>query len=93
MIKPTDGFLLIEITTTTKTSAGISLPDMARDQVSQKGKVLAVGGTIKHKNFEEQPPCKKGDVIFLKKHTQHLVEDYKEEVRAFICFSDVLAVE
>ena len=91
--KPTAGYALIEpVSMDKKTASGIVLPD-THDEKSQKGKVIAVGGTAKRDGQEITPEFKVGQTVIYKKWGGDEVkfglsgQDY-----IFVKFEDVLAI-
>ncbi|MGI5826583.1 MAG: co-chaperone GroES [Patescibacteria group bacterium] len=94
-IQPTAGYVLIEPQEAVKqTSSGIVLPD-SHDEKPQKGKVLAVGGSVCccEDDCKCEPPCKVGDTVIYKKWggNEYKTEDSKELM--FIKFEDIMAIE
>jgi len=83
-IKPTSGYVLIEPEEQqTQTAGGIYLPDNAKGDKPQTGKVLAVAGA--------KAPAKVGDKVFYKKWGGNEVKvDNKEYL--FVKFEDILEV-
>ena len=81
-IKPTPGFVLIEPTEqAAQTAGGIYLPDNAKGDRPQTGKVLAVAG--------KKSPVKKGDLVYYKKWGGNEVKIEGKEY-LFVKFEDVL---
>jgi chaperonin GroES len=81
-IKPASGYVFIEPTEqTAQTAGGIYLPDSAKGDKPQTGKVLAVTGA--------KAPAKKGDLVYYKKWGGNEVKVEGKEY-LFVKFEDVL---
>lgn len=96
MIKPnlklTAGYFLIEpLEKEVKTASGIYLPDTAGEK-PQKGKVIAVGGSIYQDGREIIAPAKLNNVVLYKKWGGNEVKIGNVEYM-FVKFEDILAVE
>lgn len=87
------GYVLIEpLEAQTKTSSGIYLPESASEK-PQKGKVLALGGTlITEHGAEIKSPVSVGDIVIYKKWGGNEVK-IEEKEYLFAKFEDILAVE
>jgi len=91
-LKPTAGYLLIEpLEKEVKTASGIYLPDTAGEK-PQKGKVIAVGGSIYDDGHEIKSPAKLGEIVIYKKWGGNEVKVGNVEYM-FVKFEDILAVE
>jgi len=91
-LKPTAGYLLIEpLEKEGKTASGIYLPDNAGEK-PQKGKVIAVGGSVFQDGREVKTPAKLNEVVLYKKWGGNDVKIEGKEYM-FVKFEDVLAVE
>jgi chaperonin GroES len=91
-LKPTAGYLLIEpLEKEVKTASGIYLPDTAGEK-PQKGKVIAVGGSIYDDGHEIKSPAKLGEIVIYKKWGGNEVKVGNIEYM-FVKFEDILAVE
>jgi chaperonin GroES len=91
-LKPTAGYLLIEpLEKEVKTASGIYLPDSSGEK-PQKGKVLAVGGSIFQDGKEIISPAKVDEVVIYKKWGGNEVKIGNIEY-LFVKYEDVLAVE
>lgn len=93
-IKPMPGYALIEpAQLEKKTAGGIVLPD-THDEKSQKGKVIAVGGSLVTDSGKKiTPEFKVGDMVIYKKWGGDEVKlDYTGKEYVFVKFDDVLAV-
>jgi len=92
-IQPAAGYLFIEPDDQpTQTSSGIYLPDSAKGDKPQEGKVLAAGDDeTTDSGAKKKAPAKKGDKVFYKKWGGNEVKiDNKEYL--FVKFEDILAV-
>jgi len=92
-IQPASGYLFIEPDDQpTQTSSGIYLPDSAKGDKPQEGKVLAAGDDeTTDSGAKKKAPAKKGDKVFYKKWGGNEVKiDNKEYL--FVKFEDILAV-
>jgi chaperonin GroES len=91
-LKPTDGYLLVEpLEAETKTAGGIYLPDTATEK-TQKGKVLAIGGSTYLDGREVKSPAKIGDVVFYKESWGGKIKIEGKEY-LFAKFDEILAIE
>jgi len=91
-LKPTAGYLLIEpLEKEVKTASGIYLPDTAGEK-PQKGKVIAVGGSVFADGHETKSPAKLGETVIYKKWGGNEVKVGNVEYM-FVKFEDILAVE
>ena len=90
-VQPAPGYLFIEPEDQpSKTSGGIYLPDNAKGDKPQTGKILAVGGEEVTDKGKKTSPVKKGDTVLYKKWGGNEVKiDNKEYL--FVNFEDVLA--
>ncbi len=91
-IKPTSGYLLIEPEEAqAQTASGIYLPDNAKGDKPQKGKVLAAGSDeTTATGVKKSSPAKSGDEVIYKKWGGNEVKiDGKEYL--FVKFEDILA--
>ena len=88
-LQPTQGYILLEPTESTKkTASGIYLPD-SHDEKSQKGKVIAVGADTK----DMKAPAKVGDIVIYKKWGGDEVKlSITDKEMVFVKFDDVLAL-
>ncbi len=91
-LKPTAGYLLIEpLEKEVKTASGIYLPDNAGEK-PQKGKVIALGGSVIQEGRKLAAPAKLNDTVLYKKWGGNEVKiDNKEYL--FVKFEDILAIE
>ena len=91
-IKPTAGYVLIQAEEQqTQTAGGIYLPDNAKGDKPQTGKVLAVGADDVKDGVKISSPAKIGDKVIYKKWGGNEVKiDNKEYM--FIKFEDIMAV-
>ena len=92
-VQPSAGYILIEPKAQEeKTSGGIYLPDNAKTDKPQEGKVLKVGPKdITDKGIEKTSPVKVNDLIIYKKWGGNEVKiDGKEYI--FVKFEDILAI-
>ena len=92
-IQPAPGYVFIEPDVQhTQTTSGIYLPDSAKGDKPQEGKVLAVGADeITDSGTKRACPAKRGDKVIYKKWGGNEVKiDNKEYL--FVKFEDVLAV-
>lgn len=89
----TPGYILIEpLEAETKTTSGIYLPESASEK-PQKGKVLAVGGTlVTEQGAKIEPPARSGDTVIYKKWGGNEVKIESKEY-LFAKFEDILAIE
>lgn len=91
-ILPAPGYLLIEPEEQqTQTSSGIYLPDTAKGDKPQKGKVLAVGADSQEKEAKIKSPAQKGDSVIYKKWGGNDVKIENKEY-LFVKFEDILAI-
>jgi len=91
-LKPANGYLLIEpLEKETKTASGIYLPDNAGEK-PQKGKVIAIGGSIFSDSHEVFSPAKLNEIVLYKKWGGNEVKIENIEY-LLVKFEDVLAVE
>ncbi len=91
-IKPTAGYVLIEpVEAETKTASGIYLPD-SNTEKPQKGKVIAIGGSIFQEGQKVETPVKLNEIVFYKKWGGNEVKIEGKEY-LFVKFEDILAVE
>lgn len=91
-LKPTPGYLLIEpLEKETKTASGIYLPDNAGEK-PQKGKVIAVGGSVYQNDHEIISPAKVNETVLYKKWGGNEVKINNVEYM-FVKFEDILAIE
>jgi chaperonin GroES len=93
-LKPMPGYVLIEpVELEKKTAAGILLPD-SHDEKSQKGKVVALGGTqITDSGRKIEPNFEINDIVIYKKWGGDEVKFGtvgKEYI--FVKFEDILAI-
>lgn len=93
-LKPMPGYVLIEpVELEKKTSTGIVLPD-THDEKSQKGKIVAMGGSQTADSGRKiEPDFKIGDTVIYKKWGGDEVKfgvSGKEHI--FVKFEDILAV-
>ena len=91
MLRPARGYVLIEpIQDTEKTSAGVYLPEQAKDK-PMKGKVVDLGNTIPIDGTIWISEIEKGDIVYYKKWgNEEVKEDGKEYI--FVKFEDILGV-
>lgn len=90
-IKPLAGYALIKPEEAVeKTASGIYLPDNAQERPA-KGKVVAVGGPIKHPEHEENPQFKVGDTVIYKKWGGDEIKLDGDEFK-LVKFDDVMAI-
>ncbi len=89
LIKPTQGYILLEpIQVQKKTASGIYLPDTHTEK-PQQAKVLAIGADEE----KRKSPCKKGDTIIYKKWGGDEVKlGVGEKEFIFVKFEDILAI-
>lgn len=91
-IKPTAGYVLILAEEQqTKTTGGIYLPDNAKGDKPQTGKVLAVGADDVKDGIKIIAPAKVGDTVIFKKWGGNEVKIENKEYM-FIKFEDIMAV-
>lgn len=91
-IKPTAGYVLIQAEEQqAQTSGGIYLPDNAKGDKPQTGKVLASGGAVYIDGKEIVSPVKVGDVVIYKKWGGNEVKIGNIEY-LFVKFEDIMAV-
>jgi len=93
-LRPMPGYALVEpVEMEKKTAAGIVLPD-SHDEKSQKGKVIAIGGSLVTSSGKKiTPEFKVGDMVIYKKWGGDEVKfDYTGKEYVFVKFDDVLAV-
>src|SRR4030042_6750876 len=89
--KPLAGYALIEPQDAEEvTASGIVLPDTAQEKPAQ-GKVLAVGGPIKHPEHEEKAEFKAGDVVLYKKWGGDEIKIEGKELK-LVKFEDEMAI-
>jgi chaperonin GroES len=92
-IRPSAGYLFIEPEEqATQTSSGIYLPDTAKGEKPQRGKVLSAGSDeILDSGQKKSSPATKNDTVIYKKWGGNEVKiDGKEYL--FVKFEDILAV-
>ena len=91
-LQPTPGYVLIEPNEQqTQTASGIYLPDSAKGDKPQQGKVLAVGGSSYQDGQKIVSPAEKNQEVMYKKWGGNEVKiDAKEYL--FVKFEDILAV-
>lgn len=90
-IKPLAGYALIKPEAAEeKTASGIYLPDNAQERPA-KGKVVAVGGPIKHPEHEEKAEFSVGDLVIYKKWGGDELKLDGEEFK-LVKFDDVMAI-
>ena len=89
MLRPARGYVLIEpIQDTEKTSAGVYLPEQAKEK-PMKGKILFIG--LPTKDYPNTPDFEGDDVVYYKKWgNEEVKEDGKEYI--FVKFEDILGV-
>ena len=91
-IQPAPGYLFIEPDDQpTQTSSGIYLPDSAKGDKPQEGKVLAVGAPAYQDGQKIDSPAKKNDKVIYKKWGGNDVEIDRVEYQ-FLKFDDILAI-
>lgn len=91
-LKPTPGYVLVEpLEAEVKTASGIYLPDTASEK-PQKGRVIAVGGSIYDDGREIGSPVKLDEIVFYKEWGGNKVKIEGEEYM-FVKFEDILATE
>lgn len=91
-IKPTPGYILIEpVEAETRTASGIYLPD-SNSEKPQKGKVIAVGGSVLQEGQKVESPAKLDEIVFYKKWGGNEVK-VKGKEYLFVKFEDILATE
>lgn len=91
-IKPTSGYVLIlPEEQQTQTSGGIYLPESAKGDKPQQGKVLAEGTSIFQDGKEIKSPAEKDAVVIYKKWGGNEVKIEGKEY-LFVKFEDILAV-
>lgn len=90
-IKPTSGYVLIQAEEQqTQTTGGIYLPDNAKGDKPQTGKVLAVGAGDVKDGVKVVSPAKVGDTVIYKKWGGNEVKIEGKEY-LFVKFEDILA--
>ncbi len=90
-VKPTAGYVLILAEEQqTKTTGGIYLPDNAKGDKPQTGKVLAVGADDIKDGVKVASPAKVGDTVIYKKWGGNEVKIEGKEY-LFVKFEDILA--
>ena len=90
-LHPTPGYLLVEPEEQqTKTSSGIYLPDNAKGDKPQQGKVLAAGGATFLDGKQIDSPAKVKDGVMYKKWGGNEVKIEGKEY-LFVKFEDILA--
>lgn len=90
-IKPLSGYALIKPEAAEeKTASGIYLPDNAQERPA-KGKVVAVGGPIKHPEHEEKAEFSVGDLVIYKKWGGDELKLDGDEFK-LVKFDDVMAI-
>ena len=90
-IKPLSGYALIEPQEAEEiTASGIVLPDTAQEKPAQ-GKVIAVGGPIKHPEHEEKAQFNVGDIVLYKKWGGDEIKIEGKELK-LVKFEDVMAI-
>ncbi len=91
-IKPTAGYVLIQAEEQqTQTTGGIYLPDNAKGDKPQVGKVLAVGSDDVKDGVKITAPAKVGDKVIYKKWGGNEVKIENKEY-LFVKFEDIMAV-
>ena len=91
-VQPAPGYLFIEPDDQPpQTSSGIYLPDSAKGDKPQEGKVLAVGAPAYQDGQKIDSPAKKGDKVIYKKWGGNEVKFANKEY-LFVKFEDILAV-
>jgi chaperonin GroES len=91
-IKPAVGYILIQAQEQqTQTSGGIYLPDNAKGDKPQSGKVLAVGADDVKDGIKISAPAKAGDTVIYKKWGGNEVKIEGKEY-LFVKFEDILAI-
>ena len=91
-IKPSAGYVLIQAEEQqTQTAGGIYLPDNAKGDKPQTGKVLAVGADDTKDGIKITAPAKVGDTVIYKKWGGNEVKIENKEY-LFVKFEDVMAV-
>ena len=91
-IKPTAGYVLILAEEQqTQTAGGIYLPDNAKGDKPQTGKVLAVGADDVKDGLKITAPANVGDTVIFKKWGGNEVKIENKEYM-FIKFEDIMAV-
>lgn len=92
MIKALRGYVIIEpIKDEEKTSAGVYLPETAKDK-PMKGTVIDIGSGVWDGGKYYTPFITKGDVIFYKKWQNSEVK-VKDKDYVFVQFGDLLGIE
>lgn len=92
-VKPAAGYVLIEPQEQqTQTTSGIYLPDNAKGDKPQQGKVIAAGSELEvSEDVVRKSPAKVGESVIYKKWGGNEVKlDNKEYL--FVKFEDILAV-
>lgn len=90
-VKPTAGYVLILAEEQqTKTTGGIYLPDNAKGDKPQTGKVLAVGADDVKDGVKVASPAKVGNTVIYKKWGGNEVKIEGKEY-LFVKFEDILA--
>ena len=90
-IKPLAGYALIEPQEAEEvTASGIVLPVTAQEKPAQ-GKVIAVGGSIKHPEHEEKAQFNVGNVVLYKKWGGDEIKIEGKELK-LVKFEDIMAV-
>lgn len=92
-VKPTAGYVLIEtVEQPTQTTSGIYLPDTAKGEKPQRGKVLAIGPDeiLSDGHKKASPAALNNEVIYKKWGGNEVKIDNKEYL--FVKFEDILAV-
>lgn len=90
-IKPLAGYALIEPQDAEEiTVAGIVLPDTVKEKPAE-GKVIAVGDSIKHPEYEEKAEFKVGETVLYKKWGGDEIKIGGKELK-LVKFEDVMAI-
>jgi chaperonin GroES len=90
-ISPLAGYALIKPEEAEeRTAGGLYLPDNAQERPA-RGKVVAVGGPVKHPNHEEKAEFKVGDSVIYKKWGGDELKLNGDEFK-LIKFDDVMAI-
>jgi chaperonin GroES len=90
-LKPLSGYAIIEPEeAATKTATGIYLPDNAAEKPA-KGKVIAVGSPVKHREYEEKAEFQVGDTVIYKKWGGDEIKLDGKEYKV-VKFEDVMAI-
>lgn len=90
-IRPSRGYVLIESIETDEVSAGgVLLPERMKD-MSQKGKVLAVGQSINTEPLIAWRPCAEGDTVIFKRFVDNRIKEEGKEL-LLVKFEDILGI-